>query len=234
MTPVGAEALLRWVHPRRGMVSPAEFIPVAEESGMIIEIGRWVVEQACLQLAEWSQDERMGQLVLAINVSAQQFRAADFVQRIEESVKRHRVAPERLKLELTESVVLQDVLGVIGKMHALKSLGVGLSLDDFGTGYSSLSYLKQLPLSQIKIDQSFVRDVISDPNDAVMVRTIIGMAQNFRLEVIAEGVETGEQLEFLRQSGCTIYQGYLFGKPIPREDFEVLVRSLYGKRGIAT
>lgn len=233
LNPKGAEALLRWKHARRGMVSPAEFIPVAEESGMIVEIGRWVLEQACRQLAEWAQDERLSQLVLAVNVSAQQFRAADFVQRIEDVITRYQVAPQRLKLELTESVVLQDVLGVIGKMHALKSLGVGLSLDDFGTGYSSLAYLKQLPLDQIKIDQSFVRDIISDPNDAVMVRTIIGMAQNFRLEVIAEGVESGEQLEFLRQCGCTVYQGYLFGKPIPREDFEVLVRSLYSTRGTA-
>lgn len=230
LNPVGAEALLRWQHPRRGLVSPAEFIPVAEESGMIIDIGRWVIEQACLQLAEWAQHESMNRLVLAVNVSAQQFRAADFVERIEEALKRRQVAPARLKLELTESVVLQDVLGVIGKMHALKALGVGLSLDDFGTGYSSLAYLKQLPLDQIKIDQSFVRDVISNPNDAVMVKTIIGMAQNFQLEVIAEGVETGGQLEFLRQSGCMVYQGYMFGKPVPKEEFEALVQSLHGTR----
>jgi diguanylate cyclase (GGDEF)-like protein/PAS domain S-box-containing protein len=225
--PVGAEALLRWKHPKRGMVSPAEFIPVAEESGMIIEIGRWVIEQACRQLGEWEQDERLSQLVLAVNVSAQQFGAADFTQRVEEAIVRNRVVSTRLKLELTESVVLQDVLGVIGKMHALKALGVGLSLDDFGTGYSSLAYLKQLPLEQIKIDPSFVRDITSDPNDAVMVRTIIGMAQNFRLQVIAEGVENGEQLEFLRQCGCALYQGYLFGRPVPKEEFEALARSLF-------
>ena len=227
LKPIGAEALLRWAHPRRGMVSPAEFIPAAEESGMIVEIGRWVIEQACRQLAEWARDEQMSRLVLAVNVSSQQFRKADFAQRTEDELARRGVAPERLKLELTESVVLQDVSGVIGKMHALRELGVRLSLDDFGTGYSSLSYLKLLPLDQIKIDQAFVRNVTTDPIDAVMVKTIIGMAQNFRLDVIAEGVETAEQLEFLRQGGCMAYQGYLLGKPVPPEEFEALARDLF-------
>jgi EAL domain-containing protein (putative c-di-GMP-specific phosphodiesterase class I) len=230
LNPVGAEALLRWAHPRRGMVSPAEFIPVAEESGMIVEIGRWVIEQACRQLAEWARDGQLSRLVLAVNVSAQQFRTADFAQRTQEALERHGVAPERLKLELTESVVLQDVSGVVGKMQALKEQGVRMSLDDFGTGYSSLAYLKQLPLDQIKIDQNFVRNVTTDTSDAVMVKTIIDMAQNFRLDVIAEGVETSEQFEFLKQGGCMSYQGYLFGRPVPREEFEALAKDMCKKR----
>lgn len=226
--PIGAEALIRWSHPRRGMVSPAQFIPIAEESSLILDIGYWVVEIACRQLAEWAQDEQMRHLVLAVNVSAQQFRLRDFVEQLKEVVTRHGIAPERLKLELTESVVLEDVADVVTKMHALKALGVRLSMDDFGTGYSSLTYLKQLPLDQIKIDQSFVRGITSDPNDAVMVQTIIDMAQNFRLNVIAEGVETEGQLAFLKQNECMAYQGYLFGRPVPVAEFEALVRRLYG------
>lgn len=226
--PIGAEALIRWMHPRRGMVSPAQFIPIAEESALILDIGYWVIEIACRQLAEWAHDEQMRHLELAVNVSAQQFRLRDFVEQLKELVARHGIAPERLKLELTESVVLEDVADVVTKMHALKALGVRLSLDDFGTGYSSLTYLKQLPLDQIKIDQSFVRGITSDPNDAVMVQTIIDMAQNFRLNVIAEGVETEGQLAFLKQNECMAYQGYLFGRPAPVAEFEALVRRLYG------
>ena len=167
-------------------------------------------------------------MTLAINVSAQQFRLHNFVDRIATALHTHHVDPSYLKLELTESVVLDDVTDVVTKMHALKSLGVKLSLDDFGTGYSSLSYLKQLPLDQIKIDQGFVRDIATDPNDAVMVQTIIGMAQNFRLNVIAEGVETEAQLNFLMQNGCLAYQGYLFGKPVPIGEFEALLGKLQG------
>ncbi len=226
--PIGAEALIRWMHPRRGMVSPMQFIPVAEESSLILDIGQWVIETACRQIAEWARDERMQHLELAINVSAQQFRMVDFVQRLEQVIVHHGIAAEKLKLELTESVVLEDVADVVGKMHALKALGVGLSLDDFGTGYSSLAYLKRLPLDQIKIDQSFVRDITTDLNDAVMVKTIIDMAQNFRLNVIAEGVESEAQLAFLRQNKCMAYQGYLFSKPVPVADFEALARHLTG------
>lgn len=226
--PVGAEALIRWQHPQHGMVSPIHFIPVAEESALILEVGLWVFETACQQLAAWKQSEELCHLVLAVNVSAQQFRLRDFVSSLEEIMLRYDIDPERLKLELTESVVLEDVTDVVAKMHALKALGVRLSLDDFGTGYSSLAYLKQLPLDQIKIDQSFVRDITSDPNDAVMVKAIIGMAQNFRLHVIAEGVETEAQLAFLKQNGCMAYQGYLFGKPVPLAEFEVLLRRLAG------
>ena len=226
--PLGAEALVRWVHPKRGMVSPAQFIPVAEESSLILDIGLWVLDTACRQLAQWGGNEQTRNLELAINVSAQQFRLHGFVDVVAAALRSHQVDPSRLKLELTESVVLSDVADVVAKMHALKALGVKLSLDDFGTGYSSLSYLKQLPLDQIKIDQSFVRDIATDPNDAVMVKTIIDMAQNFRLNVIAEGVETEAQLEFLKQNGCMAYQGYLFSKPVPIEEFEALLGKLQG------
>ena len=221
--PLGAEALVRWNHPKRGMVSPAQFIPIAEESSLILDIGHWVMETACRQLAEWGKREQTCHLELAVNVSAQQFRLQGFVDKVAAMMRIHRVNPARLKLELTESVVLTDVADVVARMHALKALGVKLSMDDFGTGYSSLSYLKQLPLDQIKIDQSFVRDIATDPNDAVMVQTIIDLAQNFRLNVIAEGVETEAQLNFLKQNGCMAYQGYLFSKPVPIEELEVLL-----------
>ena len=221
--PLGAEALLRWIHPTRGMVSPAQFIPLAEESMLILEIGSWVLESACRQLKLWGQHARTRDLTLAINVSAQQFATPDFVGQVTAMLRKYRVDPARLKLELTESMVLDDVQSAAEIMHALKGLGVGLSMDDFGTGYSSLSYLKLLPLDQLKIDQSFVRDITSDPNDAVLVQTIIDMAKNFRLNVIAEGVETEGQLAFLKQHGCMAYQGYLFSKPVPIEEFEALL-----------
>jgi diguanylate cyclase (GGDEF)-like protein len=218
--PLGAEALVRWAHPVRGMVMPAQFIPVAEESSLILDIGDWVLETACRQLAAWERNAQMRNLVLAVNVSAPQFRMHDFVGRVTELTRMHGINPARLKLELTESVVLSDVAEVVAKMRALKELGVKLSMDDFGVGYSSLAYLKQLPLDQIKIDKSFVRNIATDANDAVMVQAIIDMAQNFRMDVIAEGVETEAQLDFLRQNGCQAYQGYLFSKPIPLDEFE--------------
>ena len=219
----GAEALVRWTHPQRGMVPPDQFIPLAEESTLILDIGHWVLDAACRQLALWAGDERKRNLTLAVNVSARQFKLADFVGRVTAVLNEHRIDPSRLKLELTESVVLEDLDDIVAKMHALKALGVGLSMDDFGTGYSSLSCLKQLPLDQIKIDRSFVRDIAIDRSDAVMVQTIIDMAHNFRLNVIAEGVETGAQLDFLRRHGCMAYQGYLFSKPVPLGEFEALL-----------
>ena len=228
--PLGAEALVRWVHPKRGMISPAQFIPIAEESSLILDIGHWVLETACKQLEVWRKNELTRNLTIAVNVSGQQFRLHDFVDKVAAAMGAHQVDPSLLKLELTESVVLNDVADVVAKMHALKALGVKLSMDDFGTGYSSLSYLKLLPLDQIKIDQSFVRDIATDPNDAVMVQTIIDMAKNFRLNVIAEGVETEAQLEFLKQNGCMAYQGYLFSKPVPIKEFEALLGVLYGIR----
>ena len=221
--PVGAEALIRWIHPERGMISPAQFIPIAEESALILEIGHWVLDTACRQLAAWHRNELTRKLLLAVNVSARQFMMPDFVASVEAVVRAHNIVPSSLKLELTESVILNDVTDIVAKMNALKALGVKLSLDDFGTGYSSLSYLKQLPIDQIKIDQSFVRDIVSDPNDAVMVQTIIQMAKNFSLNVIAEGVETEEQLNFLKKQGCLAFQGYYFSKPIPIDEFEQLL-----------
>ena len=220
---LGAEALIRWLHPGRGMVSPMQFIPIAEESSLIFDIGAWVLEEACSQLAAWAEAEKSRNLTMAVNVSAQQFRQADFVDMVAGTLARHRVDASQLKLELTESVVLDDISDVVSKMYALKALGVKLSMDDFGTGYSSLAYLKQLPLDQIKIDQSFVRDITTDPNDAVMVKTIIDMATNFRLHVIAEGVETESQLAFLKRHGCMAYQGYLFSRPLPIAAFEQLL-----------
>lgn len=220
---LGAEALVRWIHPVRGMVSPAQFIPVAEESALILEIGSWVLETACRQLSDWRKNELTRNLSIAVNVSAQQFKLVDFVDKVTIVLKAYEIDASLLKLELTESVVLNDVADVVAKMHALKALGVQLSLDDFGTGYSSLSYLKRLPLDQIKIDQSFVRDITTDVNDAVMVHTIIDMAHNFGLNVIAEGVETQGQLAFLKLHGCMAYQGYLFSKPVPIDLFEKLL-----------
>jgi diguanylate cyclase (GGDEF)-like protein/PAS domain S-box-containing protein len=223
--PLGVEALVRWQHPKRGMVSPGQFIPIAEESSLILDIGDWVLETACAQLASWRNYRITRELSIAVNVSAAQFRKPDFVEQVAALLRRNGVEPSRLKLELTESVVMGDVADVIARMHELKSLGVKLSMDDFGTGYSSLSYLKQLPLDQLKIDQSFVRDIVADSSDAVMVRTIIDLAQNFDLDVVAEGVETDEQRLFLKQHGCDAYQGYLFSRPVPVEEFE---RSLGG------
>jgi diguanylate cyclase (GGDEF)-like protein/PAS domain S-box-containing protein len=222
--PLGAEALVRWRHPKRGMVSPAQFIPIAEESSLILDLGGWVMDTACRQLAEWAKDERTRGFILAVNVSSKQFRQHDFVETVAALLQRHGVDAACLKLELTESVVLEDVTDVVAKMHGLKALGVRLSLDDFGTGYSSLSYLKSLPLDQIKIDQSFVRDITLDQNDAMLVITIIDMAQNFHLNVIAEGVETEAQLSFLKQHNCMAYQGYYFSKPVPIEEFDRLIR----------
>lgn len=217
---VGVEALIRWMHPERGIVSPGDFIPIAEESALIMDIGHWVINTACKQLARWSVSEETNHLIIAINVSAHQFRALDFVDSVRSALTINKIDGSRLKLELTESVILEDVDEVIAKMHALKSLGVKLSLDDFGTGYSSLSYLKKLPLDQVKIDQSFVRDLAYDPNDAIMVKTIIDLANNFRINVIAEGVETELELDMLKDYGCRLYQGYLFGKPVPIEQLQ--------------
>jgi diguanylate cyclase (GGDEF)-like protein len=222
--PIGAEALIRWIHPERGLVPPLQFIPLAEETGLILPIGQWVLETACVQIKAWQQDARTRELVLAVNVSAKQFRQADFVAQVQATIQRHAVKPKRLKLELTESLLLEDIDDTISTMNALNEIGVQFSLDDFGTGYSSLQYLKLLPLDQLKIDQSFVRDLVTDSSDRAIVRTIIAMAQSLNLDVIAEGVETEEQRQLLLENGCTHYQGYLFGKPVPIEQFEALMQ----------
>ncbi len=220
----GAESLIRWQHPVRGMIPPFEFIPIAEESNLILPIGEWVLDTACAQIKDWQQDESIHNLVLSVNVSAKQFRQENFVAQVQAAVKRHAINPMQLKLELTESMLLDDVDGTIATMNALKEIGVQFSLDDFGTGYSSLQYLKRLPLNQLKIDQSFVRDIVVDPNDRAIVRTIIVMARSLNLAVIAEGVETDEQRQLLIQIGCTNFQGYLFGKPTPIAQFEKLLK----------
>ena len=216
----GVEALLRWLDPNRGMVSPAEFIPLAEEDGLILPIGDWVLETACRQLARWASQPEMAHLTVAVNISARQFHQRDFVDRVLLTLERTGANPYRLKLELTESLLISDVADVISKMDALKARGVGFSLDDFGTGYSSLSYLKRLPLDQLKIDQSFVRDILIDPDDAAIARTVVALAENLGLVVIAEGVETAAQRDFLASLGCHNYQGYLFSRPLPVHEFE--------------
>jgi len=217
---LGAEALIRWLHPQRGLVSPLEFIPLAEEMGLITLIGQWVLETACAQLKRWEAHPQTSKLTLAVNVSARQFHQSNFTEQVHQTLLKHEIKPDRLKLELTESVVLDNIEDTIIKMQALRKVGVRFSMDDFGTGYSSLSYLTQLPLDQLKIDQSFVRNLGVNNRDAVIVQTIIGMASNLEIEVIAEGVETKEQWLFLEQHGCGMYQGYLFGKPCPIEEFE--------------
>ena len=216
---VGAEALLRWTHPQRGPVSPAEFIPIAEESGLIIALGAWVLESACAQLAEWAKDPRLPPIELAVNVSARQFRHEGFADSVADVVSRANIPRGRLKLELTESLLLEDVESAISRMEALKALGVGFALDDFGTGYSSLTYLKRLPLTNLKIDQSFVRDVMIDPNDAAIARTVIALGRTMELTVIAEGVEQRAQFQFLAEAGCDRFQGYFFGRPEPAAAF---------------
>ncbi|WP_297472783.1 EAL domain-containing protein [Ferrovum sp.] len=218
----GAEALLRWQHPERGLVQPKDFIPIAEETGLIVPIGLWVLQTACEQLKEWQADPLTRQLQIAINVSARQFLQQDFVERVLGILKETGVDPLKigLEFELTETLILHNIEESIGKMQTLRDVGIHFSLDDFGTGQSSLSYLKRLPLDQIKIDQSFVRDITLDHNDASIVRTMIGMAGNLGLQIIAEGVETEQQRDFLKRNGCHAFQGYLFGKPMPIEEFQ--------------
>ena len=220
----GAEALVRWRHPRRGMVSPAEFIPLAEQTGLILPLGQWVLEAACAQLVAWQRSSLTRQFFLSVNVSVRQFRQPDFVEQVLGVLDATGANPERLKLELTESLLMADVEDVIARMEHLRRYGVGFSLDDFGTGYSSLSYLKRLPLDQLKIDQGFVRDLQTDPNDAAIVRTILALADSLDLAVVAEGVETTGQLEFLQRYGCKAFQGYLFGRPMPAEVLERALR----------
>lgn len=212
---IGVEALVRWQHPQRGLVPPAEFIPVAEQSGLILPLGQWVLEQACEQLVRWAQAEATASLTIAVNVSARQFRQPDFSKTIQALLMATGANPRRLKLELTESLLLSDVKDAIQKMSELQAAGVSFSLDDFGTGYSSLSYLKQLPLQQLKIDQSFVQEVMTATSDAVIARTVLALGLSMGLSVVAEGVETQAQREFLISHGCLMFQGYLFGRPVP-------------------
>ncbi|MBK9440362.1 MAG: EAL domain-containing protein [Comamonadaceae bacterium] len=219
----GAETLVRWQHPVRGLISPTEFIPLAEETGLILPLGQWVLQTACQQLASWANLPATAHLTLAVNVSARQFGLPDFVDLVLSTVRQSGARLDRLKLELTESLLLTNAEDIVGKMTALKSHGVYFSLDDFGTGYSSLSYLKHLPLDQLKIDQSFVRDIVSDPQDAAIAKTIVTLGQNLGMTVIAEGVETIGQRNVLAGLGCLNYQGYFFSRPVPLGVFEALL-----------
>jgi diguanylate cyclase (GGDEF)-like protein/PAS domain S-box-containing protein len=220
---IGAEALLRWKHPRRGMVPPSEFIPFVEESGHILELGRWVLHTACFQLAEWATRPEMERLILAVNVSIRQFMDPNFVGLVLDVIRESGVNPQRLKIEITESAMVENTEDTIAKMTALKASGIGFSLDDFGTGHSSLSRLKRLPLDQLKVDGSFVKGVLTDYRDASIVRTIIMLGQNLNLSVIAEGVETEGQRKFLENEGCRAYQGYLFSPALTAARFEDFV-----------
>ncbi|MBI5439079.1 MAG: EAL domain-containing protein [Nitrosomonadales bacterium] len=228
---IGSEALVRWQHPERGMVSPAKFIPLAEETGLILPLGHWVLTTACQQLATWATRPEMAHLTVAVNVSAKQFSLPNFVEEVLALVDYFGVNPANLKLEITESMLLDNVDNIIVKMTALKARGINFSLDDFGTGYSSLSYLKRLPLYQLKIDQSFVRDVLIDPNDAAIAKTIVTLSQSMGLAVIAEGVETEGQRDFLAQQGCHNYQGYFFSRPLPIEQFDAFASSMRSTDG---
>lgn len=225
----GAEVLLRWQHPQRGVVQPNDFIPLAEQSGLIIPIGLWVLHTACMQLKLWEEDPLTRNLTLAVNVSARQFSQSEFVEQVCTVLEESGAKATLLKIELTESLVLHDISDTIEKMEALKLLGIHFSIDDFGTGYSSLNYLKRLPINQLKIDRSFVRDIDTDQNDAVIAQTIIGMANTLGFNVIAEGVETESQRACLEKQGCLTYQGYLFSHPIPLSDFEKLLNTAIKK-----
>ncbi|HEY8334347.1 MAG TPA: EAL domain-containing protein [Tardiphaga sp.] len=227
---LGAEALARWPHAQKGMISPSEFIPVAESTGLILPLGALMLQIACRQLANWAADPATERLTIAINVSALQMRQKNFVEEVRRIIEQAGANPYRLKIELTESTLVSNVDDVIAKMDELKAIGIGFSLDDFGTGYSSLSYLKRLPLDQLKIDRSFVKDVLVDSNDAAIAQMIIALSKSLGLSVIAEGVETEEQYAFLAQHGQLNYQGYLFGRPLPPEDFEKLVRAFSPRR----
>ena len=222
-TIVGAEALLRWNHEERGFISPTDFIPIAEESGLILPLGRWVMEQACLKLKHWRDTEWLQQIVLSVNVSSHQVFADDLLDIVATAVAQANIGPQMLELEITESLLMRDVEAVIADLTELKKIGVSLSIDDFGTGYSSLSYLKRFPIDTLKIDRSFVKDLHTDSDDAAICAAILAMARNLDLKVVAEGVELEEQLSFLKQHRCDQMQGYLFSKPLPAKEFEALV-----------
>jgi diguanylate cyclase (GGDEF)-like protein len=222
-TVIGAEALVRWQHAQRGLIMPADFIPVAEQTGLIVPLGQWVLHAACRQLAAWALHKETAHLSLSVNISAKQLRHPGFVKEAFALFEATRVDPRKLKMELTESMLVEEMEDTIAKMHTLKSAGVSFSLDDFGTGYSSLSYLKRLPLDQLKIDQSFVRDMLIDSNDAIIARTVVTLARSLCFTVIAEGVETTAQRDILAVQGCNDFQGFLYSRPLPLDQFEAFV-----------
>jgi diguanylate cyclase (GGDEF)-like protein/PAS domain S-box-containing protein len=220
---IGVEALVRWNHPQRGLVSPAEFIPVAEETNMILYLGRWVLQEACRLLAQWKGDLRTSRLGMSVNVSPSQFHRPDFVEQVLEVLADTGARPDRLRLELTESLLLKDVEGTVLKMQRLREAGVSFALDDFGTGYSSLSYLHRLPLDQLKIDRSFISEASREGHGAAIVRIIVALGTALKMSVLAEGVETSDQLSFISSEGCGYYQGYLFSKPLPESELAALL-----------
>ena len=222
---IGAEVLLRWQPTAGGIVMPGDFIPLAEDTGLIVPIGLWVLDRACAELSRWAVEPGMARLYLAVNVSARQFRQPDFVMQVGDALSRHDVDPGLLKLELTESLLLDNVEEVVQKMQALRRMGVRFSLDDFGTGYASLSYLKRFPFEQLKVDRSFIRDIMRNSDDAGIVRAIIAMGKTLRLNVVAEGVEDAEQHAYLVQHGCAFFQGYLFGKPMSFAEFRLQAKN---------
>jgi EAL domain-containing protein (putative c-di-GMP-specific phosphodiesterase class I) len=212
---VGVEALVRWQHPQRGFLPPGEFIGAAEQSGLIVPLGQWVLHTACAQLVLWAAGAQTDKLHMAVNVSVQQFRHPEFVAQVLGVLETTGANPRLLKLEVTESLLVTDVQDVVAKMQALRDAQVSFSLDDFGTGYSSLSYLKRLPLAQLKIDQSFVQDILTDVHDVAIAKSVLTLGQSLGLRVVAEGVESAGQWQFLLEQGCTLFQGYLFCKPVP-------------------
>jgi EAL domain-containing protein (putative c-di-GMP-specific phosphodiesterase class I) len=220
----GAEALLRWKHPRRGLVQPNDFIPLAEETRLILPLGDWVLEAACAQIALWADRKETAHLTIAVNISALQFRQPSFVEQVLDTLSRTRANPGNLRLELTESMLADNLEDIIAKMTRLKEHGLRFSLDDFGTGYSSLSYLKRLPLDRLKIDRSFVRDMLVDATSGAIAQTILSLGRALDISVIAEGVETEEQRGYLAGLGCHSFQGFLFSRPLPLDKFEIFLR----------
>ncbi|WP_445425662.1 putative bifunctional diguanylate cyclase/phosphodiesterase [Alishewanella sp. HL-SH06] len=218
---IGVEVLLRWIHPEKGMISPLQFIPLAEETGLIVPIGEWVLKEACGTLAKWSLEPDKQHLSIAVNISVVQFSKDNFVQTILNALDISGANPQLLKLEITETLLANNIPDVKAKMQVLQQHGVAFSIDDFGTGYSSLSYLKQLPINQLKIDQGFVRDIINSSNDRAIAQAVITLADSMELQVIAEGVETEAQRALLQSMGCHTYQGYLYGKPCQIQQLKI-------------
>jgi len=223
---VGAEALLRWNHPRHGILLPRSFISLAEDTGLIVPLGAWVLETAFNQIKAWENASPALDLTISVNISARQLRQPDFVETVLAAIERSGANPHQIRLEITESMLVESVDDVIAKMTALRSHGLRFSLDDFGTGYSSLTYLKKLPLDQLKIDWSFVRDIQADGNNGAIAHTIVALSSAMGLPVIAEGVETEEQRAYLEGMGCHSYQGYLLSRPLPPQEFESLLRGI--------
>jgi EAL domain-containing protein (putative c-di-GMP-specific phosphodiesterase class I) len=216
---IGAEALVRWQHPTLGLVSPARFIPVAEETGQIVQIGRWVLSEACRQQSDWIK-KGYSNIVISVNISALQLRDPELLNHIGQALSDHQINPTLIELELTESLLMEHLASTIELLHAIKALGLSISIDDFGTGYSSLNYLHRFPIDKLKIDQSFVKNMLEDANNLAITKAIIGLGHTLGLRVVAEGVERVEERLMLSAAGCDELQGYLFGKPMPADEFE--------------